>query len=103
MMRKYIFLLGVMLTTLCFFQVANAQSKLVDRVVATVGSSIILQSDVEQQYAQYLVQGQPANEEVKCYMLQQLVTQKLLSQQAIIDSIEVSESEVDDDLNRRMQ
>lgn len=103
MMRKYIYLVGAMIATVCFFQTAKGQGKLVDRVVATVGSSIILQSDVEQQYAQYLVQGQPANEEVKCYMLQQLVTQKLLSQQAIIDSIEVSESEVDDDLNRRMQ
>src|SRR5690606_4115432 len=39
----------------------------------------------------------------KCYVLQQLVTQKLLSQQAAIDSIEVSEAEVDDNLNRKMQ
>ncbi|MGO3193566.1 MAG: foldase protein PrsA [Sphingobacterium sp.] len=103
MMRKYIYIVGAMIATICCFQTVNGQGKLVDRVVATVGSSVILQSDVEKQYAEYLVQGQPADENVKCYMLQQLVTQKLLSQQAIIDSIEVSESEVDDDLNRRMQ
>lgn len=101
MMKKYISLLAIV----AFFGVSNlmGQSRLVDRVVATVGSSIILQSDVEMQYAQHLAQGEKPNETIKCYLLQQLVTQKLLSQQAIIDSIEVSEAEVDDNLNRRMQ
>jgi len=80
-----------------------AQEQLVDRVAATVGSSIILQSDVEMQYAQNLVQGMKPDDNFKCYLLQQLVTQKLLSQQAAIDSIEVSESEIDDNLNSRMQ
>lgn len=80
-----------------------AQGKLIDRVAATVGSSYILQSDIEMQYAQQLAQGVKPDESMKCYLLQQLVTQKLLSQQASIDSIEVSETEVDDNLNRRMQ
>ena len=91
------------IVALCCFQTATAQSKLVDRVAATVGSGIILQSDIEMQYAQYLAGGEKPNENMKCYVLQQLVTQKLLSQQAMIDSIEVSEAEVDDNLNRRMQ
>lgn len=91
-----------MVTIICL-QSVYSQGRLVDRVVATVGSSIILQSDVEMQYAQYLAQGEKPNDEMKCYVLQQLLTQKLLSQQAAIDSIEVSESEVDDNLNRRMQ
>ncbi|MCY4781606.1 peptidylprolyl isomerase [Sphingobacterium sp. UT-1RO-CII-1] len=85
------------------FHSTIAQGQLVDRVVATVGSSIILQSDIEMQYAQYLAQGEKPNESIKCYLLQQLITQKLLSQQAAIDSIEVGEAEVDDNLNRRMQ
>lgn len=89
--------------TLFGIQAAYSQAQLVDRVVATVGSGIILQSDIEMQYAQYLMQGEKEDPETKCYILQQLLTQKLLAQQAIIDSIEVSESEVDDDLNRRMR
>lgn len=84
-------------------QHVHAQNKLVDRVVATVGSHIILQSDVDMQYAQSLAQGMDADENFKCYILQQLLTQKLLVQQAAIDSIEVSETEVDDELNRRMR
>lgn len=91
------------ITAMICLQSVYGQSRLVDRVVATVGSSIILQSDVEMQYAQYLAQGEKPNDEMKCYVLQQLLTQKLLSQQAARDSIEVSEAEVDDNLNRKMQ
>src|SRR5699024_10967485 len=83
--------------------VSLAQEKLIDRVVATVGTSTILQSEIENEYTQALIQGMQPNEEYKCYLLQQLLTQKLLAQQAAIDSIEVSESEVDDELNRRMR
>lgn len=82
---------------------ANAQEKLIDRVVATVGSNVILQSEVEAQYAQYLMNGGTPDESFKCMALQQLVITKLLAQQAAIDSIEVTESEVDDQLNARMR
>ncbi len=79
------------------------QTKVVDKVVATVGSNIILQSEIEREYAQYLAQGNPPDETIKCYLLQQQLTQKLLAQQAIIDSIDVSESEVDDQINNRLR
>lgn len=77
--------------------------RVVDKVVATVGSNIILQSEVEREYAQYLAQGNPADESMKCYLLQQQLTQKLLAQQALIDSIDVTESEVDDQINSRLR
>ncbi len=101
MIKNYITLL--LLISVCGIQQLCAQGKLVDRVVATVGSGIILQSDIEILYAQNLAQGMKPDDGFKCYVLQQLVTQKLLSQQAAIDSIEVSEAEVDDNLNRKMQ
>ena len=84
-------------------QVAKAQKVALDKVVAVVGNAIILKSDLEMQYAQYLAQGNPADENLKCYFLQQLLTQKLLSQQAIIDSVTVTEEQVDDEINRRMR
>ncbi len=86
----------------CTFQ-AKSQEKLIDRVVATVGSGIILQSDVDMQYSQYLANGGTPSDDFKCTALQQLIMTKLLSQQAAIDSIEVSEAEVDDQLNARMR
>ena len=81
----------------------QAQKLPLDKVAAVVGGSIILQSDIEMQYAQYLAQGNPADESIKCYFLQQLLTQKLLSQQAVIDSVTVTEEQVDDEINRRMR
>lgn len=84
-------------------QLAKAQKVGLDKVAAVVGGSIILQSDIEMQYAQYLAQGNAANEQIKCYFLQQLLTQKLLSQQAVIDSVTVEDSQVDDEIDRRMR
>lgn len=99
-MKKHIGLTALLLTVAFL---SFSQEKLVDRIVATVGNSTILQSDLEMQYAQALAEGTKPNEEMKCSILQQLLTQKLLAQQAVIDSIEVSESQVDDELNRRIR
>lgn len=100
-MKKHIGIL--LIIALVSLQSAFSQGKLVDRVAATVGSNIILQSDIEMQFAQSLANGMKAEDNFKCYILQQLLTQKLLAQQAVLDSIEVSETEVDDDLNNRMR
>lgn len=98
------FTLLVLLSAVFIGSQALAQGpRVVDKVVATVGSSIILQSEIEREYAQFLAQGNRADEAMKCYILQQQLTQKLLSQQAVIDSIEVSESEVDDNINSRLR
>lgn len=85
------------------FAAAQAEAQVIDQVAAVVGSNIILQSEIEMQYAQYLAQGNQADEAFKCYILQQQLTQKLLAQQAEIDSIEVGESEVDDNINSRLR
>ncbi|WP_317163517.1 peptidylprolyl isomerase [Sphingobacterium endophyticum] len=100
-MKNFSSLLIIILLA-CTFQ-AKSQEKLIDRVVATVGSGIILQSDVDMQYSQYLANGGTPTEDFKCTALQQLIMTKLLSQQAALDSIEVSESEIDDQLNARMR
>src|SRR5690606_14753850 len=85
------------------FQGNAQEAKVIDKVAAVVGSNIILQSEIEMQYAQYLAQGNKADEDFKCYILQQQLTQKLLAQQAAIDSIDVSEGEVDDNINSRLR
>ncbi|MBK0384336.1 peptidylprolyl isomerase [Pedobacter sp. SD-b] len=98
---KRISILGL----LTFFGFLNiyAQEKVVDKVVAVVGDNIILKSDVDQQYAQYLAQGNKADENTKCLFLQNMLSQKLLTQQAVIDSITVDEEDVDNEINRRMR
>ncbi|MDB5143596.1 MAG: peptidylprolyl isomerase [Mucilaginibacter sp.] len=83
--------------------IARVPGRTLDKIAAIVGNSPILQSDIELSYAQYLVQGMQPNPDVKCRILQSLLTQKLLSQQAIIDSVEVKDDEVDNSVDRRMR
>lgn len=74
-----------------------------DKIAGVVGSGIILQSDIQMKYANYLAQGNPPNPSIKCQILQNLLTQKLLAQQAVIDSVDVKEEEVDNEVDRRMR
>ena len=73
----------------------SAQTKIIDRVVAVVGDNMIIQSDIENLYIQYRAQGQDVDEDIRCSILEEFLSQKLLINQAKIDSIEVSESQVE--------
>ncbi len=99
-MNKYLVLIGIIFLGLAN---ADAQDKVVDKVVAVVGDNIILKSEVDQQYAQYLVQGNKPDEAIKCSFLQNMLSQKLLTQQAVLDSITVTEDDVDGEVDRRMR
>ncbi len=82
---------------------ADAQERIVDRIVAVVGNSIILQSEIENELIQLQAQGYTSNRSSRCDLLENALVQKLLLNQAIVDSIEVSEGEVEMELNRRLQ
>ncbi|MGY4383802.1 peptidyl-prolyl cis-trans isomerase SurA [Pedobacter sp. UYP24] len=102
-MRKFLILAGGII---CLFFNANAQQsekKNIDKVVAILGGNIILLSELNQQYAQYLNSGNPANDKFKCYLLQQMLGAKLLKQQAELDSVYVEENQVDEEVNKRMR
>ncbi len=99
-MKKFLLIAG---SLMCLFINVKAQKPVLDKIVAVVGSNIILLSDLNQQYAIYLNQGNPADEKAKCYFLQQMLVQKLLKQQAEIDSIMVDDTQVDDELDKRMR
>jgi peptidyl-prolyl cis-trans isomerase SurA len=88
---------------ICLFLNTRAQKKNIDKVVAVLGSNIILLSDLNQEYAQYLNSGNPENPEIRCEILRRVLTNKLLKQQAEIDSITVDESQVDEEVEKRMR
>ena len=90
----------VVFSIILFAAAANAQRITLDKIVAVVGGNIILQSDVELLNAQYTMQGGQPD---KCQLAQSLITQKLLVQQAVIDSIDVKDEEVDGEIDRRMR
>ncbi|MBN2166939.1 MAG: peptidylprolyl isomerase [Marinilabiliaceae bacterium] len=79
-----------------------SQSNVIDEVVAIVGDEPILKSDIEQQYQQALMEGVVYDGDIKCRILEDQLIQKLMLNQAILDSVEVSENEVINEVDRRM-
>ena len=87
---------------ICCGFLANAQPFMLDRIVGVVGSQPVKQSDVEHYYMQIRLQGVPMHGDMKCGLFEDLLTQKLLMNQAEVDSLVVEPSEVELDMNRRM-
>ena len=84
-----------------FFKFSSL-SQTIDKIVAVIGDEIVLQSDIETQYIQYLSQGYTDKNAVKCQITEDILYQRLLVHQAKIDSIDVSEDEVNKELERRL-
>jgi len=85
-------------------QKASSQDKayILDRVVAVVGDFHVLQSDIEQQYLQMKMNQAYVPDGIKCDILNYFIEQKLLMTQAKIDSIEVSEAQVELSMESRL-
>ena len=81
----------------------NGQARIIDRIVAIVGEFHILQSDIESAYLQKHSQGITSAGDMKCEILEEFLSQKLLVNQAKIDSIEVTENTVELQLKNRLQ
>lgn len=84
---------------------AKAQPPVVlDKIIAVVGEHIVMISDVEQQYL-YLTSQEGMSKDdpsLKCKVLEDILFQKLLLNQAKIDSVEVSDAQVEAELEKRI-
>ena len=74
----------------------------VEDIVAIVGNHIILKSDFEQQILQYQAQGLEVDSILQIQVLEDLLFQKLMLHKANIDSIEVTENEVFNEIDSRL-
>ncbi len=86
-----------------FMLPAKAQeAQVIDRVVAVVGQNIILQSDIEAQYIQYRLQGgiKGSASSIRCEILEDQMFRKLMLNQAEMDSITVTDEQVDNEVDR---
>ena len=102
-MWKYIKSAALFACVLFYFSAAHAQ-QLADKVIGIVDNKIILLSDIEGQYMQMAQQQKslpPVS--IKCDILDQALTQKLLITQAAIDSVTVTDDEVDQKLDERIR
>jgi peptidyl-prolyl cis-trans isomerase SurA len=76
--------------------------KVVDRIIGVVGSEIILQSDLEASVLE-MTEGKGSDDAaMRCSVYENLLYQKLLLNQAKLDSIEVSDGEVQSQVERRI-
>ncbi len=92
----------LVLLTACLMNVSG-QARIIDEVVAVVGDKKILFSDIEKNALQLVQQGDEVNEQTRCSILEGMLVQKLLLNQAEVDSIEVTESEVSGVIEDRMR
>ncbi len=95
-------LTGLLLTGLISGKAKAQPGTIVEGIEAIVGNKIILKSDVEASYQQFLAQGNYGSALVRCQVLDQLMLNKLMLHQAAIDSVEVTESQVQSELDSRM-
>ena len=99
---KHCFLI-LILTVVGFNVAAQSNSMVVDKIIAKVDNNIILKSELEQAYLQYISSGEvSAGSNTKCQILESLVINKLMVAKAEIDSVVVSNEEVNSNLTNRM-
>ena len=71
-----------------------AQDNVIDEVVWVVGDEAILKSDVEEARLNALYNGRKFDGDPYCILPEEIAVQKLFLNQAKLDSVEVSESEI---------
>lgn len=104
MRRKVISLLFSSFLFLSFvFNAAGQEPVVVDQVVAVVANSPVLKSDLYNQERQLESQGVTFQGNSQCKILDDMLYQKLLYNQAILDSVEVSDNQVEQVLDRRLR
>ena len=83
----------------------NLQDTIIDAVAGIIGGNVILKSDIENQYIQIRSQGniQGTAPKLKCQIFENLLFQKLLLHQSQVDSIKVTDDQVELEMDRRMR
>lgn len=99
-MKKYLLLLVLFIQTGFIF----GQKNVVDKIVAIVGDEIILKSDIENAFLQEQGRGLiSSSADFKSELLEQQLVQKLLMAQAQVDSVSVTEEEVENALSGQIE
>ena len=90
--------------TICF-TTTYAQNQVIDRIVAVVGKNIIMQSDIEEQYLQFRLQGgiKGSASSIRCEILEDQLFRKLMLNQAELDSITVTDEQVESEMEYRIR
>jgi peptidyl-prolyl cis-trans isomerase SurA len=100
--RIVLFSFTVFYVMTTFAQQSSAQETIIDRVVGVVAGNIILQSEIDAQIQQMTVSKEEVTDKTQCKLLEELLYQKLLLAQAQRDSLVVTEQQVEQEQDRRI-
>lgn len=101
MRNRLVIIAAIMLSAFTSVK-AQEDGMVIDKVIAVVGSNVILKSDLESQIVSLRAQGVLIDDKARCEMFEELLFQKLLLHQATLDSVTVTEAEVESEIDRRM-
>lgn len=101
-MSKINIFFSFLLFTINFSLFAQSEKKKVDGVAAVVGDYLILETDIDRSFIELKSQGADIKDITRCQLLGKLMEDKLYVSQAIQDSISVSEEELRDEVNRKI-
>ncbi len=97
---SFLFLLGIQ-TAFAGDSTSAPKGYLLDKVDAIVNDKIILRSDIENQLDLLSLRGVDEKQN-RCQLMKQLVYNKILTTQAISDSLPLANEEVEDELTRKI-
>ncbi|MDO4880951.1 MAG: peptidylprolyl isomerase [Capnocytophaga sp.] len=101
-MSKINIFFSFLLFTISCSIVAQSEKKKIDGVAAVVGDYLILETDIDRAFIELKSQGADIKDVTRCQLLGKLMEDKLYVSQAIQDSISVSEEELRDEVNRKI-
>lgn len=82
--------------------ISTAQDNVIDEVIWVVGDEPILKSEVEEQRLASEINGEHIDGNPRCVIPEQMAIQKLFLHQALIDSVEVKDGDVLQELEYRL-
>lgn len=85
------------------FTKSFAQPKMIDKVVAQVGDNIVLYSEIEGQKQSMKQNGVTDQDIDECAILEQMLYNFLLVNQAELDSIQISDEQVDAEMENKLR
>jgi peptidyl-prolyl cis-trans isomerase SurA len=105
-MKKMIIRAGLLVMASLVALVTNAQEDkgfVVDEIIAKVDNYIVLKSELDRAYQDYLTNGGSPSTNARCQYLAVLIRNKLMMAKAEIDSVVVLDAEVDANTQNRME
>jgi peptidyl-prolyl cis-trans isomerase SurA len=88
--------------TIFSFALSAQEGKTIDGIIAVVGDKILMKSELENQIVSLKSQGIIIDNESKCQIIEELLFQKLMLHHAEIDSVSVTDAQVEGEMTRRL-